>query len=97
MVASRMQRKYFDAAISVTADRLVVHTFGTPFLAVPLAQLHGRVSEGSGWFGPPYLELTLEGGLEYLKLRALYRPWPGRTRIRIYTERFRELRLVLGA
>jgi len=95
-LATRLQLKYFEAAIAVLEDRLVVYTFGTPFLELPLAGLGGRVAEGSGWFGPPYLELTLEGALDFRKLRRWAGPWTARTRLRIYTADSLRLRVALG-
>lgn len=96
-LGNRFQRKYFDAALTIRNGRLTVHTYGTPFLDVPLASLPGRVSEGTAWFGPPYLDLALEGGLDYRKNKLLYGLWSGSTRLRIYTEDVRRLRLALGA
>lgn len=97
LLGNRFQRKYFDAALTVRDGRLTIHTFGTPFLEVPLATLGGKVTEGTGWFGPPYLDLMLEGGLAFRKNRFFYGLWSTGTRLRIYTEDFRRLRLVLGA
>lgn len=98
LLAVQFQRKYFDAALAVVADRLVLYTFGTPFLSVPLDALPGKVAEKAGWFGPPSLELTLDGGLDCHKLGWMYRAWRGRkTRLRIYTRDLPRLRVALGA
>ena len=91
------QRKYFDAALEVFPDRLTIYTFGTPFLEVPVAALVGRVKEGTAWFGPPYLEVDLEGPLQYRKNRFLYGMVSGGARLRIYTEDGQRLRMALGA
>ena len=91
------QRKYFDAALAVFPDHLTVYTFGTPFLDVPLAAFPGRVREGTAWFGPPFLEVDLEGPLAYRKNRFLYGWWTGGARLRIYSEDCLRLRMALGA
>ena len=97
LLALQLQRRYFDAALAVTGGRLVLYTFGRPFLTVPLDTLPGRVSEGSGWFGPPYLELALEGSQDFRKLGRWYGMWKSRTRLRIYTQDYRRLRAALGS
>jgi len=97
LIAFRMQRKYFDAAIAVLDDRLVVYTFGSPFLTVPLAAIRGKVTSGDGWFPPPYLEIALEGTQDFRKWGRLCGAWRGRTRLRIYTEDILRLRGALGA
>ena len=91
-----LQRKYFDVALAVVEDRLVLYTFGTPFLNVPLASLPGKVTEGTAWFGPPYLEFSPEGRLDFQKNRFLYGLWSSRTRLRIYTEDASRLKMALG-
>ena len=96
-LGGRLQRKYFDAALAVQGGELVVYTFGTPFLAVPLDRLRGRVTEDTSWFGPPCLAINLEGGADFRKNRFLYGLWSGRLRLRIYTEDLPRLRLALGA
>lgn len=95
LIAHQLQRKYFDAAIAVLGDRLVVYTFGSPFLTVPLAAIRGRVTAGNGWFPPPYLEIALEGAQDFRKWGPLYGRWRGRTRLRIYTGDVLRLRAVL--
>lgn len=97
LLATRMQRKYFEAAIAVLDDRLVVYTFGTPFLVLPLEAIRGRAAEGTGWFGPPYLEIALEGNLDFRKMRRWYGAWTVRARLRIYTADCQRLRVALGA
>jgi hypothetical protein len=97
LIAFQLQRKYFDAAIAVLDDRLVVYTFGSPFLTVPLAVIRGKVTAGDGWFPPPYLEIALEGAQDFRKWGRLYGGWRGRTRLRIYTEDVLRLRAALGA
>jgi len=96
LLAFRLQRKYFDAAVAVTEDRLVLYTFGTPFLTVRLDALRGRVTEGTGWFAPPYLEIALDGRQDFRKLGRLYAGWAGRIRLRIYTAEATRLRVALG-
>jgi hypothetical protein len=97
LLAFQLQRKYFDAALAVLDDRLVLYTFGTPFLIVPLDAMRGKVAEKTGWFGPPSLEIALEGALDYRKVGRLYGAWKGRTRLRIYTRDLRRLRVALGS
>ena len=97
MLAFQMQRKYFDAAIAVTGDRLVLYTYGTPFLTVPLAAVRGNAAEGTGWFAPPFLEITLSGSQDFRKLKRLYARSAGKTRLRIYTADLSRLRVALGA
>ncbi|MGA2081741.1 MAG: hypothetical protein ABSH53_14190 [Holophaga sp.] len=96
LLASQFQRKFFDAALEVLKDRLVIHTFGTPFLEVTLAALRGRVTEKTGWFGPPFLELRPEGGLDYRKLTRVYVGLTSKTWLRIYTRDHKRLRAALG-
>jgi len=95
-IAYKTQRKFFDAAIAVLDDRLVVYTFGTPFLTLPLADLRGKVTPGAGWFPPPYLEIAIEGS-QYFHKVGLYRTMMARARLRIYTEDVLRLRTALGA
>lgn len=98
LLAVPLQRKYFDAALEVAGDRLVLYTFGTPFLSLPLDALPGRVAEKAGWFGPPSLEFTLEGCLDFHKQGWMYRAWKARkVRLRIYTRDVQRLRVALGA
>jgi hypothetical protein len=97
LLAFQMQRKYFDATIAVTEDRLVLYTFGTPFLTVPLGVVRSNAVEGFGWFGPPFLEISLTGNQDYRKMRRLYARWMGKTRLRIYTADISRLRVALGA
>jgi len=97
LLAFQARRKYFDAALAITEDRLVLYTYGTPFLAVPLAAIRGNAAEGAGWFAPPFLEITLTGAQDFRKLRRLYGRWTGRTRLRIYTGDVSRLRVALGA
>lgn len=96
MLAYQMHRKYFDAAIAVTDNQLVLYTFGTPFLTVPLAAIRGNTREGTGWFGPPFLEIALAGVQDYRKWRRLYGWWKGRTRLRLYTSEVSRLRMAIG-
>jgi hypothetical protein len=93
----RFQRKWFDAALAVDGDRLVVYTFGTPFLSVGLASLAGRVTEGRGWFGD-WLELdpALPFQLEKNRFFYNYLVAPG-TRLRVTSQDLPRLRLALGA
>lgn len=96
-LARRLQRKWFDAALSVTDDRLVIHTFGTPLLSVPLAALAGKVTPRTGWFGSSWLELGLEGGQEFHKHRFFYGGLAGKLRLRLYTRDEARLRAALRA
>ena len=96
LLAFQMTRKYFDAAVAVTEDRLVLYTFGTPFLTVPLSVVRGNAVEGFGWFGPPFLEIALTGNQDYRKMRRMYARWMGKTRLRIYTADISRLRIALG-
>jgi hypothetical protein len=93
----RLSRKFFNGALRVAGDRLVVYTFGTPFLAVPLAGLAGRVTEKTGWFGPPYLELALDGRQEFRKYRMLYGASSTSIKLRLFTRDSSRLRVALGA
>jgi len=97
LMGGRFQRKYFDAALAVLGDQLVLYTFGTPFLSVPLAHLRGRITEGTSWFGPPYLEFTLEGAADFRKHKLLYGLWSKGTRLRLHTDDPSRLRIALGA
>ena len=95
-LGTTFQRKYFDAALEVFPDRLTLYTFGTPLLDVPVAAFRGRIKEGTAWFGPGYLEMDLEGPLQYRKYRLLQGLWSGRARLRIYSEDCQRLRAALG-
>jgi len=95
-LACRLQRKWFDAALAVLDDRLVLYTFGTPFLSVPLAALKGNVDRKAGWFGPPFLEFSLEGAQTFHKHRFFYRYLAGKLRLRLYPRDEARLRAALG-
>lgn len=96
-IRTGLQRRYFDAALAVLDDRLVLYTFGTPLLNLPKDRIRGQISQGTAWFGPPFLEITLEGRLDYPKHRFRFGLWAGRTRVRILTEDVSRLRMALGA
>jgi len=101
-LAVRMQRHCFTGALAVTGDRLLFCTYGTPFLSVPLAALPGKVAEKTSWFGPPFLEVVLDGAPELPKLRWAhglfgYGRGKGGYRLRIYTRDGLRLRTALGA
>lgn len=96
-LAFRMQRKFLWSALVVTGDRLLIHTFGTLFLSVPLAPLSGNVVEKSSWLGPPYLELTCGVAPEMHKYRWVYGHVKSPCRLRIYTRDGLRLRAALGA
>ena len=93
----RFQRRWFDAAVAVLGGRLVLYTFGTPLLSVPLAALAGKVEARTGWFGSPFLELSLQGGQEFHKQRLFYRYLAGNLKLRLYSRDPGRLRAALGA
>jgi hypothetical protein len=96
LLAFQMQRKYFDAAVAVIGERLVVYTYGSPLLSLPLAAIRGNAQAGEGWFPPPYLEIALNGSQEFHKYRFLYGRLAGKIRLRIHTPDLPRLRMALG-
>jgi hypothetical protein len=57
-LARPFQRKFMDCAVTVDAEGLTVHTFGTPFLFVPRQNWAGRIDVGNAWLGFPFVNLT---------------------------------------
>ena len=95
-LARPFQRKLTDCAVTLTTEKLTVHTFGTPFLTVPRKGL--RVETGEAWLGLPFVKLELEKPPEFRKWGQFYQGLKGAPVLRIYTQEAERLRaLLLGA
>jgi hypothetical protein len=92
-LARPFQRKLTDCAVTLTTEKLTVHTFGTPFLTVPRKGL--RVETGEAWLGLPYVKLELEKPPEFRKWGPFYRGLKGAPILRIYTQEAERLRALL--
>jgi hypothetical protein len=84
-----------DCAVTVDAEGLTVHTFGTPFLFVPRQNWAGRIDVGNAWLGFPFVKFELDEPPVYRKWTKFYRGMKGRLTLRIYTRDAEKLRALL--
>lgn len=79
--------------MTVDADALTIHTFGTPFLTLPRKGC--RTAIGEAWLGLPFVKVDPSAPPEFRKWVKLYRGVKGSLSLRIYTADAERLRALL--